>query len=187
MNFFNRIKYDLSFWILLAANMYCIIYYQNNPDEFVSVVWVYWIQSVLIGVFNFLDLFTLPKPQSYNSNEFLSGSRGCSATFFLFHYSVFHLVYVFFLPNPVHKIDVHFLYITVAAFSFYLLAQFIRHKQLQRGHSVSVGKIFFMPYLRIIPMHLMILGPAFFHVSPSIIFLVLKTFADVIMSYCFAL
>lgn len=181
MNIIKRVKYDLSFWILLVVNIYCIVYYYDNPGEFISVIWVYWAQSVLIGVFNFFDLLTLPKPGRDNKQEYISGSRGCSASFFLIHYSFFHLVYLFFLPNPVYKIDLNFFCITIAAFSFNLLAQFIRHKQLQKGHRVSVGTIFFMPYLRIIPMHLMILGPAFFHVSPSIIFLILKTIADVSM------
>ena len=59
--------------------------------------------------------------------------------------------------------------------------QFIQHKRFQKDHEVDISKMFFLPYLRIVPMHLMILGPAFLGWEPSTIFLVLKTVADLIM------
>jgi hypothetical protein len=44
---------------------------------------------------------------------------------------------------------------------------------------VNQGFAFFLPYLRIIPMHIMIVGAAFLNLSDVTIFLVLKTLADV--------
>lgn len=46
----------------------------------------------------------------------------------------------------------------------------------------NIGALFFLPYLRIIPMHMMILLPAFFGWKPSLLFLGLKTGAD-LLSY----
>jgi len=40
-----------------------------------------------------------------------------------------------------------------------------------------------LPYVRIVPMHLMILAPAFFGMSPSAVFLILKTLADIIFFF----
>jgi hypothetical protein len=40
--------------------------------------------------------------------------------------------------------------------------------------------MFFLPYLRIIPMHFMILIPAFLNLKPALIFLVLKGIFDVV-------
>jgi Family of unknown function (DUF6498) len=184
----KRILFDPSFLFLLAINIYCIWYYQNNPNEFNTVVFLYWGQSVLIGLFNFVDILTVKNviPGSIEINNSLvnnsSGSKGCTATFFAFHYGMFHFVYlIFILVQSKLNIDFHFILIGLAAFSLNLLIQFIRHKQWQAANTVNLGAMFFLPYLRIIPMHLMILGPAFFHVSPSIIFLILKTIADVTM------
>ena len=50
-----------------------------------------------------------------------------------------------------------------------------------RTEDVNIGAMFFLPYARVVPMHLMILMPQFLHISGNAIFLVLKTLADVIM------
>lgn len=44
----------------------------------------------------------------------------------------------------------------------------------------NIGKMFILPYLRVIPMHLTILLPAFPGVSAITIFLILKTLVDVL-------
>ena len=184
----KRILFDPAFLFLVAINLYCIWYYQNNPDEFNTIVFLYWGQSVLIGLFNFVDMLTVKNviPGSIEINDTpvndSSRSKGCTATFFLVHYGFFHLAYgIFILVYTKLKIDFHFVLIGLAAFCLNLILQFARHKQWQATHPVNLGSMFFLPYLRIIPMHLMILGPIFLHWQASTIFLVLKTAADVIM------
>ncbi len=59
-----------------------------------------------------------------------------------------------------------------------LTISFIRNKRLQQSILINYGQLFFMPYLRIIPMHLMILAPAFLGWQASTVFLVLKMLAD---------
>ena len=184
----KRIFTDPSFLFLLAINIYCIWYYQNNPDEFYTIVFLYWGQSVLIGLFNFVDILTvkniIPGSMLLNDSPVKSNSKtkGCAASFFAVHYGAFHLAYgIFILVYSKLKIDFRFVLIGLAAFSLNLIVQFIRNKQWQQTHSVNLGAMFFLPYLRIVPMHLMILGPAFLHWQASTIFLVLKTAADVIM------
>ncbi|HEV8081461.1 MAG TPA: DUF6498-containing protein [Chitinophagaceae bacterium] len=184
----KRILFDPAFLFLIAINAYCIWYYQNNPNEFNTLVFLYWGQSVLIGIFNFADLLTAKDiiPGSISINDIpvnnSARSKGCTASFFAVHYGFFHLAYgIFILISTKLKIDFHFVLIGLAAFSLNLTIQFIKHKQWQRTNAVNLGTMFFLPYLRIIPMHLMILGPVFLHWQASTIFLVLKTVADVVM------
>ena len=184
----KRILFDPAFLFLVAINIYCIWYYQNNPGEFNTIVFLYWGQSVLIGLFNFVDILTVKNviPGSMEMNEKpvdnSSRSKGCAASFFAVHYGFFHLAYgIFLLVFTKLNIDFHFVLIGLAAFSLNLIFEFIRHKQWEAKNAVNLGRMFFLPYLRIIPMHLMILGPAFLHWQASTIFLVLKTVADVIM------
>jgi hypothetical protein len=57
---------------------------------------------------------------------------------------------------------------------------FFQHKQSYKNTPPNLGFLFFAPYLRVIPMHLMILGPAFLKIEPAVTFLVLKTAMDVV-------
>ena len=143
---------------------------------------------MLIGLFNFVDILTvkniIPGTMEFDKSPVknTTKTKGCAASFFAVHYGLFHLAYgVFLLVFTKLKIDFHFVWIGLAAFSLNLIIEFIRHKQWQSVNAVNLGKMFFLPYLRIIPMHLMILGPAFLNWKASTIFLVLKTAADVIM------
>jgi len=184
----RRILSDPSFWILLLVNLYCIYYFIKHPEGFSTIIWAYWIQSVMVGLFNFVDLLTVRNPDMSNTSRISnlmkkgSNSTGCSAFFFLFHYQFFHLVYgIFLLTQFKGPIDFFFLLITWVIICFELTMTFIRNKQLQKTVSVNYGKLFMLPYLRIVPMHLTILAPAFLGWTPSTIFLVLKMIADLIM------
>jgi hypothetical protein len=173
-------------YFLLAGNIYCIWYYQNHPNAFATIVWIYWFQSITIGFFTFLDLLTIknadPSNFTLNDKQAISSNKGCAAWFFLVHFGAFHFVYGIFLlvdfgVRPVNKLV--FL-LGIASFFLESILNFIRQKQIERTQSIQLGQIFFLPYLRIIPMHLMILLPAFLGWKPSILFLVLKMGADIL-------
>ncbi len=181
---------DPSFIILLLVNAFCIYYFDQHPEGFKTVVWIYWVQSVLIGLFNFLDLLTIKNadPAGFKINDKpydnSVGSRGCAAFFFLFHYQVFHLVYAIFIFAQVKgPLDFRVFVISVAIIAIELAMGFVRNKRYQQKNRVNVGHLFFLPYLRIIPMHLMILLPAFLGLSSTMIFLLLKTLADIGMYF----
>jgi hypothetical protein len=74
----------------------------------------------------------------------------------------------------------------IASFFLESTIQFIRQKKLERILKFDIGKMFALPYLRIIPMHLVILLPAFFRWEPSIIFLILKMVADILSFFLYA-
>ncbi len=184
----KQIFRDPGFWILLGINVYLVYYYYQTPRIFTTLIWLYWCQSVLIGLFNILDILTVRTikvmaDKSDSSNSSLFGSRVKLAVFFMLHYGFFHLVYLVFVATLKPRYPVNW-----AMFKYFLFAflagqifTFVQHKIQQRKSASNMGVMFFVPYLRIIPMHLTILIPAFCHISNLGIFLILKAIADVIM------
>lgn len=179
---------DIGFWSLLLWNLFLIYYQLQHPETFKTILWIYWAQSVLIGLFNFLDLITLQKvvPGSWNEDgKSVSDARakGCAAFFFLFHYGFFHLVYIIFLfvfVKAPGQFDFNFFVLSVIIFFMSLLITFIQHKTKYAKVPGNIGIMFMLPYLRIIPMHLTILLPAFIGVSAFTLFTILKTIVDVL-------
>lgn len=186
--FLRRILWDPATWSLILMNVFIIMYYYEYPGGFKTYLWIFWLQSVVLGLFNFMHLLTLGKSatgnMSFNNKQVKQGSMGCVSFFFLFHYEFFHLVYAIFLVssfNAMGKLDFSlFKYAALAIFANQII-WFVQAKFRQKEHPISIDKVFFLPYLRIIPMHLVILIPAFIHVSSIALFLVLKTIMDVAM------
>lgn len=173
------------FLLLLAGNFYCIWYFQNHVNGFATVVWIYWLQSIIIGFFNFIDLLTIKNYDSgnfeVNGRPLTEKNKGCLPWFFAVHYGFFHVGYAIFLliQFGMRTVDSTFLLIGVAAFLMDSLSNFIRRKRAEQDVKFNMGSLFFLPYLRVIPMHLMIMVPAFTGLQPSVVFLVLKMLADV--------
>ena len=197
----KRIFLDPGFWILVGINAYLVYHYYQDPTIFTTLIWLYWCQSVMMGLFNFVDMLTVRTVENedkaarpgklldaLNSNNNAKGdsilnSKVPSSIFFAVHYGFFHLVYLVFIASMKRTGQFQwdlFKYFLIAFF-FGQIFTFIQHKIQQRTHASNLGRMFFLPYLRIIPMHLTILVPAFLHVSAMGIFLILKAFADVIM------
>ncbi len=187
-----NMKKITSYWsllVLIAFNLYFIWYYQQHHDGFKTLLFIYWFQSVMIGFFTFLQLLTLPIKDAIevtidNSSGTLPAKqgRGCGALFFAVHYGGFHLAYLVAIAvKSGGKIDFNFLKIS---FGIIILAEamdFIKKFQAAKLGNLNTGFIFALPYLRIIPMHLMIIGASFSGFSDVTIFLVLKMVADVAM------
>jgi hypothetical protein len=128
-------------------------------------------------------MLTVRNPESdFTDDSGKKMSKGCISFFFLFHYQFFHIGYAIFILVMIKgRVDKMFLLLGVAAFTLNLIIQFIQHKIKEKEYFVSISTMMFLPYLRIVPMHLMILGPAFFHWNQADIFLILKTVADCLM------
>ena len=181
---------DPSFWILLIANIFLVYKYEQNPKIFTTLIWLYWTQNILYGFFNFLDILTTKKadlsteitPPLASSND-EKGTIDATAWVFLCHFGFFHLVYCIFLftmPKTGPFDWGLFKYYLLVFFVFQVI-NFIQHKIQNKGKAADLGKMFFTPYLRVIPMHLCILIPAFLHLTSLTVFLVIKVIADVIM------
>jgi len=185
----QKILRDPSFWTLIALNLFFIYEVKDDPKQYTTVIWLYWLQSVLIGLFNFIDMLTLKTKNIDVSNMTFNdkpatpaGAKGCLPIFFLFHYGIFHFVYLIFLFVDFKIADTNFSYLGIAALVVFLqqVIQFVQNKVKFANRSRNIASMFFTPYLRIVPMHLTILLPKFLGWTPALTFLILKTLFDVI-------
>ena len=189
MSTLKKILRDPAFWALIFLNLYFIYEYRGDPKQYTTIIWLYWCQSVLLGIFNFLDMLTLKIKNVKVENMTINGkpataaqAKGCFPYFFLFHYGFFHLIYFIFLSIDLKfsNIDYAFLKWALFAIIFSQLVHFVQNKTTYADTPRSIGTMFAVPYLRIVPMHLTILLPAFFGWTPGLTFLILKTVFDII-------
>ncbi|BAO43139.1 DUF6498-containing protein [Thiolapillus brandeum] len=184
---------DNSLWGLLLANLVTIVLAVLQGWDLLLVMWVYWCQSVIIGIFNFWRMLTLKK---FTTKGLKMNGSPVAATdstrrqvsfFFLFHYGFFHLVYLIFLlagstegerpdffsPGPLLMVLLFFIN---HAWSFF------SNRKREAEAVPNIGTLMFLPYARIIPMHLtLVLGGVL--ISGRfwlVLFLALKTGADLI-------
>lgn len=171
-------------WILIAANIYTLVYYTQYPDSIHTIIALFYIQSLIIGVFNALDMLTLRNTveDSFTINDKPGNRKGCAGLFFLFHYSFFHLMYFLFLPTVIDfgKLDWSFIRISFWLFLASSIVEFIYSKRRNRIYPVNIGAMMMMPYARILPIHLLILAPDFLGFGIPVFFILLKILSDVI-------
>lgn len=176
---------DVGLLVTLATNVYLIWEYVQNNASINTIMLLFYVQSVLIGVFNALDMFTV---NTTSANEISDtpepprSSKGCAGLFFMVHYGGFHFVYLFFLPQIINFSHINWPLFKLALVLLLLgcVINFVQDKVRNRTQSANLLAMFFMPYARVVPMHLTILAPQFLHISAPLLFLSLKTVADVI-------
>lgn len=182
----RNILQDQSLWILLLSNSATIFFALQEQWSIATVMLVYWCQSIVIGIFNFIRILEL---KEFSTEGFLinnqpvgptEATKNSTAYFFLFHYGFFHVGYfVFLLSRPFSgPAGIDFIYVFLIAGIFFVNHLFSYFYNKPRDtKKQNIGNLMFYPYLRIIPMHLSII----FGSSASIalpFFLLLKTFAD---------
>jgi hypothetical protein len=157
------------------------------------LLWPYWLQSVVIGWYNVrrvlaLRQFRIDGIAGYDKGSDESTKR-LTAFFFALHYGLYHLLYLFFLlpvmtdlqPAP---LDLLFLAVAVVSFALTQRAAHARIVASDRTGSPYMGKLMFLPYLRVVPMHAaIIVGVAHGPTAGVILFGSLKTLADVLMQW----
>ncbi len=184
---------DRSVVVLLLSNLLTIALAVYQHWDIFVVMWVYWGQSVIIGYFSFRRIMDL---KSFSTAGFMINDQPVkptpqtqrqTAVFFALHYGIFHLVYLSFLGADANVAGGFPLFnVLVCIGVFYLNHWFsYRYNREQEQERVpNIGNIMFFPYIRIIPMHLMIIAGFTFLGSSTrtlIIFLLMKTAADVAM------
>ncbi len=156
------------------------------------VIWPYWIQSVIVGWYARKRMLALKKfsTEGFTSNDqpVPENERGkrSTASFFALHYGFFHLAYLLFLVGMA-KLDSAWdvFWIIVCGFS-YAFAQRKTYEQQIAADALgkpNLGKLMFLPYLRILPMHITIIFGAMGNYSTfaMLLFMSLKTIADVLL------
>lgn len=181
---------DPSLWAIILGNLFSIILAVIQDWPLGEIMWVYWGQSVIIGVMNVLRMLSLKEfsTEGLRMNEQpvpeTPAAKVEVATFFAFHYGFFHFVYAIFLwqEMPLDTLDINhaiFMLLCITGFvgshSFSLFHNMNRDFRQQKP---NLGTLMFYPYLRIIPMHLAIIFGSQIEALGLLLFMGLKTLAD---------
>ena len=158
------------------------------------LLWPYWIQSVVIGYFSGKRMLALER---FSTEDVLVNDQPVEPTeatkhsavlFFALHYGFFHLGYAFFILTRAEELGRwDWIGIAVAALSFVWNHRFSYQQNIEAdaAGTPNIGTLMFLPYLRVIPMHLTILAGGVltgsFSVLAAVVFCLLKTGADVAM------
>ena len=182
---------DLSLWALIVSKV--IVWALIEGWQLAIVVWVYWAQSVFIGILWFFKILTLKEfsTKSIEINEKAVEATTCTkirlAFIFLAHYGFFHLGYAFFLFLDFKPVRIGPVLFMAGLFLVYQCFSFFYNRKWEGKRKPNIGKMMCFPYARIIPMHLTILfggilsWGTFEGKMTLAFFMLLKTFADVIM------
>jgi len=196
----SNILTDPELWFLITINGVLLYFYYSGTLDALTVVWIYYCQSVLIGIQYFIRMMSLHQFSTKNlkSNsrpvpETNAGKRS-TAFFFLFHYGFFHFVYFIFLlvitAGADHiSFDRNLVYTSVLGFIGNAIISLVSQIRQDRETVPNIGTMMFTPYLRIWPMHLFIIigfvNDQFFSglipgLDVFVLFMILKTCSDLL-------
>jgi Na+/H+ antiporter NhaD/arsenite permease-like protein len=172
MNLSRFFRADISTTVLILANVVTIIVAVAFKWNVIDVMWVYWAQSIIIGLIACFRMLLL--------------KQIFTAGFFLIHYGGFHLGYFFFLyfpEEPQGGIPTVGIALCIMVFLVNHAFSYWHNRKRDMNRKPNVGTLMFTPYVRIIPMHITIVFGSNYATSTKTLalFLVLKTIMDVIM------
>lgn len=177
---------NLSVVSLLISNILVIILAIVQKWDASTVLWVYWMQSIIIGFFQFLRILLIKNfygIYTINNKPNPLTAKTKIAFFFAFHYGFFHFIYAIFLFQLLisHPLDFnHFLVGGLIFFSNHLYS-FYHNMIVDKQKSSNIAFLMLSPYARIIPMHLVIIiGVLLTNQALLILFLILKTVVDLL-------
>lgn len=162
---------DRSAWGLLVGNVVtlALAWWQQWP--LFLLLFPYWLQSVLIGVFAWRRIRVTPDYRVGDISFKINGRRfrrkdwpqARLAGFFAVHFGGFHLVYLLFLfafaaTGGVGGLD--WVLAWAAALPLAMSQARIHRDEIaaDREHLPTTSALFLLPYLRVVPMHIGILG-----------------------------
>lgn len=177
---------------LAAVNGFTLVLALWQDWPLALLLWPYWVQSVIIGAFSYRRIMSLERfsTEGFQINrrpvEPNEATRRTTARFFAFHYGFFHFLYAIFLITREPLAAQDGLWVAVASLAFLLnhRQSFERFRAADRQGCPNIGTLMFLPYLRVLPMHLMIIfGVGMLEGGPLalLLFGVLKTAADCAM------
>ena len=180
---------DLSFWTLMTSNLIVITWALLEGWSLAIIMWVYWSQSVFIGIFWFFKILAL---KDFSTKGFKINDRPVKPTketknqtaiFFLIHYGFFHIMYSIFLGGKFKSVPILQLLVSASIFLGYQCFSFFYNKKWEAKGKPNIGNMMFFPYARIIPMHITIIiaFSDWGQQQALALFLFLKLLADMVM------
>ncbi len=167
---------DPSLAALLLANLFTIVLAILENWDLATVLFVYWAQSIIIGLFAVIAILTCDRttliaemntPDPGGSKKAVWSERSIGlylcvmAGFFCLHYGLFHWGYFAFIvdgglfgPPDFSNFGV---WASCGIFFFNHLYSFLYNRGKERQGARYLNGQFFRPYNRIIPMHLTII------------------------------
>jgi hypothetical protein len=194
---------------LIFANFVTIVLAILGNWDPATVMFIYWAQSVIIGIFSVISLLgtdiealqaDLQKPIDERggtekiSPRFVRFYKCMLAGFFTLHYGLFHWGYYTFIVESGIFGTVNFadpgIWLSCGLFFANHLYSHITYRHKGPKDSSYMNEQFFTPYRRIIPMHLtiifgsiVILALGVFGITSTlpvlVLFLLLKTYSDI--------
>jgi hypothetical protein len=181
---------------LLAANLITIVLAVIEGWDLASVLFIYWVQSIIIGIFTIITLLTadMAQPASKGGGWSSLKVRMFLAGFFALHYGAFHWGYYSIIVEGGLFGPVDFansgLWASCGLFFINHLFSFFYHRGSPEQPAQDPMEIFMRPYNRIVPMHMtiifggiLILVLEFLGITTVmpvlVIFLAVKTYVDI--------
>lgn len=195
---------------LVAANVVTIVLALVEGWDLGAVLFIYWFQSVTIGLFTALSLLSLDTGELSglvaaraagaganlgNMGRVIGYGKFLMAGFFALHYGLFHWGYLSFLTDfglLEGRIFDPAVLLACGLFFANHCYSYLHHGRKERITDDSLKELIVAPYYRIVPMHLTIMVGGFATIVFGIagidatifvllFFLVAKTYADVRM------
>jgi hypothetical protein len=175
-------------FVLILVNIVVVYIAITNKWSVLQVMWLYWMQSVIIGIFHCAQVLRLnavsTKDVKVNGVPLEESPQVplYATLFFIVHYGMFHLVYALFLYDGFTEagaVDLHQVFLYSGLFFLECLFTYVMYPP-SPTYKPNIGRIMIVPYARIIPMHLTILFMPLFSVVALPFFLMLKTGADIV-------
>jgi hypothetical protein len=210
---FTRIQpgdliHDFPVLSLIAANVVTIALAILGNWDLATVMFIYWAQSIIIGVFTVISLLgvdtkalgaDLSKPildrgGTAVSTRYVVFYKCCIAGFFCLHYGLFHWAYYALIVESGIFGTVNFsdpgIWLSCGLFFVNHLYSFMTFRNTGPKGAMDINEHFFTPYRRIIPMHITILFGSMIifalHIAGItttmpvlILFLLLKMYTDI--------
>lgn len=186
---------DPTGWSLVLSNLAAIFFAFTQNWSIAIILWTYWLQSIIIGFFNFFKILSLKEFSvdgfQINNKNVDAGEKTkiTTALLFVLHYGIFHFFYAVFLLSEltasVNAQEIEFILVAGAVFFTNHLFSFGYYFSKPKPKQ-NIGTVMFFPFARIIPMHLtIILGAVFIWFGMEkitiAIFMLLKMLADLLM------
>lgn len=178
--------FDTSVWFLLGSNLFSIYFALTERWGLEEILLLYLLQTFIIGIFNVVRILQLKDFSTSGYVEKKSTAvpdrqaiKERMALIFALHFGIFLVTYTLYLIPNFTLLMVKGAIIPASVFFMNHAFSYFYNKRRDFGKP-SIGIVTFLPYVRILPMHIVLLY-AFTTNGSVVIFLALKTIADVVM------